>query len=545
MKEHPATNKICPKTAQRYPEFYTPKPFWKKLRENVIIFGILNLLWFLFRTGKKPTRITYPCQQVALNNVSVSASSVFASLSLSVIIVKIRNFSGIAKILALTLLVLSPMTTAVIFQTTASTLEINLPVNSQTASEEPNSDIYVVNGREIAHISNLIDLMGNNGLNFFKSTLLANNTSPDGLISPDDVILIKNNCQWGQRGGTNTDLIKELIEAIITHPEGFTGEIVIADNGQGRGSMNWDQNNAEDTSQSVRDVVAEFSDEYNVSAFLLDNIRNNQVEEYSDGNLINGYVVNSTADAETEMNVSYPKFITEYGTMLSFKHGIWNGTHYLNRLKVINMPVLKSHSGFGVTASMKHYMGVQSQPLSNGHDKIDTGGMATLMVELGLPTLNILDAIWINVNPENSMSEGPDTGYNEAVRVNIIMAGLDPIALDYWAAKFILLNSSLIVGYENPYSLDPDSTNDAGLDEAFGIWLNKSLDEFIREGYNFTNDITHMNIYANSEVVDIEILGKDYSVWVIVGSISSGLILSSIIIIVTFKKKGLMTSENK
>ncbi|NIV94818.1 DUF362 domain-containing protein, partial [candidate division KSB1 bacterium] len=59
-----------------------------------------------------------------------------------------------------------------------------------------------------------------------------------------------------------------------------------------------------------------------------------------------------------------------------------------------NMPVLKSHSWYGVTASLKHYMGVQTQRLANGHQTVATGGMGTLMVETGLPTLNIIDAIW-------------------------------------------------------------------------------------------------------------------------------------------------------
>ena len=74
-----------------------------------------------------------------------------------------------------------------------------------------------------------------------------------------------------------------------------------------------------------------------------------------------------------------------------------NGTGYEKRLKVINMPVLKSHVWYGVTASLKHYMGVQSEGeqvgvgLANGHDTVGTGGMGTLMVETGLPTLNIID----------------------------------------------------------------------------------------------------------------------------------------------------------
>ncbi|MCE7741306.1 MAG: DUF362 domain-containing protein [Candidatus Heimdallarchaeota archaeon] len=537
MKDHSVDSAKKNVELHKHLEFGYNKPIWKKIRESAVIFGILNLVWFLFRTGKKPTRITYPCQQIALTNVSASASSLLTTISLSVIFVKMRKFSSIGKIAALALLILSPVTSVIILQTTAADNEISFPINPQLAAVEPSSDIFIVNGREEAHIDNLLNMMGDNGLDFYESILVDNNTSPDGLISSSDVVLIKNNCQWDERGGTNTDLIKELIQAIINHPDGFTGEIVIADNGQGRGSMNWGNNNAEDKSQSVQDVVNQFSSVYQVSAYLWDDIRSDQVSEFSEGNMVDGYVVNSTADAETEINVSYPKFTTTYGTKISFKHGIWNGTHYEERLKIINMPILKSHSSFGVTAAMKHYMGVQSQPLTDGHNKIDTGGMATLMVELGLPTLNILDAIWINAHPETSSAEGPGTDYDEATRVNMILASLDPIALDYWAAKNILLNASKLSGYSDPYSLDPDSTNSDGLSEAFGIWLNNSLEEFVREGYVFTIIETHMNIYTNSEVLDIEVLVTELSRYFSLSLVVSALILTAVVTTVVLNKK--------
>ena len=124
-------DQVCPKSSQKFLEQATPKPFWKRIKENAVIFGLLNLVWFIFRTGKKPTRYVYPCQQAALNNVSISASTLVTSLSMSVILVNIRKFTVFGKFLALGVLVLSPITTAVIFQASASTLEVNLPVNPQ------------------------------------------------------------------------------------------------------------------------------------------------------------------------------------------------------------------------------------------------------------------------------------------------------------------------------------------------------------------------------------------------------------------------------
>jgi hypothetical protein len=248
------------------------------------------------------------------------------------------------------------------------------------------------------------------------------------------------------------------------------------------------------------------------------------VDEYSLGDMNDGYVVYDTPDPETGIYVSYPKFETDYGTKISFRDGIWNGTHYEERLKIINIPVLKSHSGFGVTATTKHYMGVQSQGVANGHDRIAAGGMGTLMAELGIPTLNIIDALWVNANPETSPSEGPGTSYTDATRTNILIAGTDPIALDYWSAKHVLLQASEMIGYVDTYSLDPDSTKSSGLTEAFGIWLNRTMDEILSAGYNVTNDELKMNIFANSLNITVG-PQKNYTPWIYLGSFGGGLLV--------------------
>jgi len=322
--------------------------------------------------------------------------------------------------------------------------EIELALEPRNATVFPASDIYVANGREHAHISELLDLMSSKDLLFYRSWKSGVNQGPQGLIGDNDVVLIKINEEWPHRGGANTDVLKELIQAIVDHPDGFAGEIVVADNGQWQGSMDWPESNAEDSSQSTQDVVNMFLSSHHVSTYSWIPIRGTRVHEYSDGDMTDGYILYDTADPETEIYVSYPKFRTQFGTYISFKNGVWNGTGYEKRLKVINIPVLKSHGSYGVTASLKHYMGVQSQGegdvgLANGHSTVATGGMGTLMVETGLPTLNIVDAIWINANPPPSSLAGPSTPYDRATRVNVLMASTDPAALDYWAAKYVLV----------------------------------------------------------------------------------------------------------
>jgi hypothetical protein len=126
-------------------------------------------------------------------------------------------------------------------------------LSGSLAQLEPASDIFVLDGTSGNDngVAELIDLMGDHGLLFYESSATGNKKGPTGIISSYDTIIIKVNCQWDERGGTNTDLLKALIEAIVEHPDGFVGEIVVADNGQAQygstghgGSLDYDRNNA-------------------------------------------------------------------------------------------------------------------------------------------------------------------------------------------------------------------------------------------------------------------------------------------------------------
>jgi len=476
--------------------------------KSLFLFGVASLLWFIFRTGTKPTRIVYPCQRAALANSSMLLS---LSIPLSLTMISTRTkrlFPAKTMTLALIIVLASATLSGQFLQgfqpavlAVKPNQELHLTLEPKNATLFPASDVFAVHGRAYAHVSDLIYLMGSQGLLFYKSDTSGTNRGPDGLIANDDVVLIKINEEWPYRGGTNTDVLKELIQAIVDHPDGFAGEIVVADNGQWQGNMNWPQSNAQDITQSTQDVVNMFSGTFNVSTYSWRAMRNIRVNEYSAGDIRDGYVATNTPDPETGFRPSYPKFKTTFGTYVSFKQGIWNGTGYEEQLKIVNVPVLKSHSWYGVTASLKHYMGVQSEEtsngFSNGHYTVGTGGMGTLMVETGLPTLNIIDAIWVNANPMTSSMSGPSTPYSWATRVNTLMASVDPVAVDYWAAKHVLVQASRLIGYTDTSTLDPDNTS-AG---QFGRWLNLTKNEIARSGYNVTNDENRMNVYVYPQPV--------------------------------------------
>jgi uncharacterized protein (DUF362 family) len=375
---------------------------------------------------------------------------------------------------------------------------------SSKASKAPASNIFAVtetNGADDG-IKILIDLMGKEGLFFYNSNLKEKNCGSNGLIKSDDVVLIKVNSQWDERGGTNTDLVKELIQIVVNHPEGFKGEIIVADNGQAQygstgqgGSLDYKNNNALDKTQSIEKVVDNFKKEYKISTYLWDKITTNVVSEYHNKDNEDGYVVNTKVNTSTDCIVSYPKFTTEFGTQVSFKFGIWKPEKedYMDKLRIINVPVLKTHMIFGVTASVKHYMGVPSDKLTRNlgyriHDKVGTGAMGTMMVETRYPDLNVLDAIWINAK----LGAGPRAKYNKAVETNIIVASTDPIALDYWASKEILCKVCEQVYKDDASSIDPDNTKPG----SFGCWLRLSLDEIKDAGIKATADESRINVFV-------------------------------------------------
>ena len=343
-------------------------------------------------------------------------------------------------------------------------------------------------------VGSLVFIETSNGLDDGVTRLLASMEAHGQyfyeMIWADSVVLIKINAQWDQRGGTNTDLIARTIEAILAHPDGFTGEIIVADNGQAQfgsagrgGSLDWQNANSACREQSTLDVIKYFQAlGYPVTGVLWDEFTTVRVREFADGDYTDGFVAEDEIRS-TGLEITYPKFTTEFGTHVSFREGIWDSEageydHY--RLKIINMPVLKSHSWLQQTGVVKNYMGVVSDRLTNSraHNSVATGGMGTQMVYTRMPVLNILDMIW--VGPDR----GPASSFNSAVEVNLIGASIDPVALDVWATRNVLIPEAERVPGGRAASMDPQGTEPG----TFGHWLRLSLYEMLAAGYEFTMD---------------------------------------------------------
>ena len=359
-------------------------------------------------------------------------------------------------------------------------------------------------GEHFIGLDRLLILMGNQGLKFYKSDVVTPLSGPDGIIAADDVIVVKINYQWPERGGTNTDVLRGLLRRIFDHPDTFTCEVVVCENSQFNSINGFDRatNNAQDHALSPHDVVAGFQAQgYRVSHFDWTAIRTTSVAEYSAGNLTNGYVV-FPYNAQLSGRISYPKFQTSYGTYISLKYGLWqpaSGNYDRAHLKFINVPVLKSHHAtYGATACVKHYMGVVSGELStNSHNAIANGILGAVQGEIQPADLNILDCIWINANPNT----GPQTTYSGATRRDELVASRDPVAADIWAVKNILIPAFLANGYIPPWpvpSADPDNPS-----SAFRVYLDRSMAYLLAAGYNATNNLAQIDTFTWSGVGDL------------------------------------------
>ena len=80
--------------------------------------------------------------------------------------------------------------------------------------------------------------------------------------------------------------------------------------------MAWYDPNSFYHNQSAQNVADFFSPEWNVSSICWDDFRDNTVEDYDDEDITSGYVRSSVWDDDTQIFVSYPKFLSAAGTYI-------------------------------------------------------------------------------------------------------------------------------------------------------------------------------------------------------------------------------------
>jgi hypothetical protein len=279
---------------------------------------------------------------------------------------------------------------------------------------------------------------------------------PSGIVGSDNIVIIKGNFQWTSRNTTSTDRIKGFIWQILQHPNGFTGEILVCDNTQEIGTgINHGDNNSEDQAQSIVDVVNTFySKGYPVYYLDWNYIWSVVAEEYSEGSYEDGFVY------EPASKISYPKFQSPSEEQyISLRYGIWDSTsqaYNSEQLCIIDFPVLKAHSMAGSTIGVKNWIGVLTTAYANPryggwqqmHHQYLFGQYALVarVMSETYPELTILDAAWTSTQDPNVLAG--------VVNTKMLLASLDPSAVSWYAAKFILTPVAL-----RPWETDPDRPN--------------------------------------------------------------------------------------
>jgi uncharacterized protein (DUF362 family) len=287
-----------------------------------------------------------------------------------------------------------------------------------------------------AGVEALLDALGGQGYKFHRSAAVGARSGPDGMIAPDDVVLVKVNAQWKYRGATNSDLVRGLVQAVLDHPDGFAGEVVLIENGQGRGSLRCDndqtyggdtsvQANANNPRHSFAWLVnARFRDP-RVSKFLLDPIRYRFLA--ADDHATDGY--------RRLASVSYPCFTTRGGNRVELRRGVWKDGAFRHNLKLLSVPVLKDHGGSELTGAVKHCYGLLSMEDGNArprHYEALGQTAAEMYALVRAPVLNVLDATWVSLDGVGGYPE------SHTRRLDRVLASQDPVALDFVAARDVL-----------------------------------------------------------------------------------------------------------
>lgn len=316
------------------------------------------------------------------------------------------------------------------------------------------------------------------------------------VVGLNDIVVLKPNAQWRGHGGTNTNTLKGFIELILAQPN-FKGEIIIAENHHAAvdNSLGWTSRNR-NGDYNLNELVDYFQEKgfANVTKYHWHDAGPNPAPLQFPGG--NGRIVEGPhqgdgyvwTDEEYEHHgrktkMTYPIFTSAYsGTTVDLKNGAWKNGNYTGQpVKFINFSTLNHHSStFGVTASVKNYLGVVD--MTCGVHGIKPAGYYNFhyvglgwskenhvgrMLERNLTSayvqrFKLLMKVVRHFGPTSGATGGAVGHFMKTIRqadLNIIaaeyvgnegrqekpvhartlLASVDPVALDYYAAKHVLL----------------------------------------------------------------------------------------------------------
>jgi len=458
--------------------------------------GFGAFLWVLFRSGTNPKRITYPCQRAAMPFAINWLLAVTAFFGGSLLLRRYAKLCGAVVLIAGVV-----WFTGALPEYTRSEVSslLSLPAWEVT---DPISTVFVMDslpptsGSLAAGDASVPDeylpdpAIDTMLLMMEKENIYLHQTAehPSGIVGADNVVIIKGNFQWNSRNTTSTDRIKGLMWQILNHPDGFSGEILVCDNVQEIGTgINENDNNSEDTDQSIPDVVNTFyAKGYPVYYLDWSYIWGAVASEYSEGDYDDGYVY------EIDTKISYPKFRSpSEDYYISMRYGVWDSLsaeYDSSRLCIIDFPVLKAHSWAGATIAVKNWIGTLTTAYADarygGWNQMHTTylfgtyALVARVIAVTYPRLTIVDAAWTTTYGPNNLYWIEET--------SMLAGSTDPVAVSWYTAKFML----------TPIARYPNQTNPDLLGGTYNSILSRWT-AFLADsaGFACTKDSSEISVY--------------------------------------------------
>jgi len=357
------------------------------------------------------------------------------------------------------------------------------PRGAYSFTEKP-ADIFLSrNGSPQQNVEKVIEMMG--GIEKF--------------IGKQDIVVLKPNMQWWNQGRTNLAAMKGFIDLVLSIPE-FSGEVIIAENNHflDESLPNAEQDNIRGWTHmsEINGDIDGVNHNVNTMIEMYHNNGHKNVTKYHWrdggpkldlwGNGQKGGVISSPAEGDGyvwiddifhfsgymglkswKVKMNYPVFTSSYsGVTIDLKNGAYQrdgngrGEYTSQPVKLINFAVINDHGGdTGITSAIKNYMGItdlscgywgtEPKGYSNvhwvgekGYQYARAGAVAYFMKTIRKADLNIITAEWVGW--------GDRILTNKATQLKTILAGLDPIALDYYSAKNIILPLSKNYDFHDP-----------------------------------------------------------------------------------------------
>jgi hypothetical protein len=303
----------------------------------------------------------------------------------------------------------------------------------------------------------------------------------ESFIDYDDVVVLKPNGQWPRQGYTHTECLKGLIDAILGRPGGFGGEIVVIEHVHRwpeealSGNYCWNMDSGDNRLNNWPDMnYFELVDFYHDEGFpnvtanpLYDSTQSSHWTPATDpGSLAVGkqgwvrHTYTTVANGRTVW-LAHPILRSTYSDKLvDLKNGVWEGGGYNGQqVKLIFLLTLNNHGTYGredyagPTSAIKCHLGIvefagasggvtlHEVGYSDGHPDAVGEAVGHLITQILSPTFYLTCAEYTGYRSRTDST---------AAHTKTVGLCADPVTLDYWMCKYVMLPCATSQTFMNP-----------------------------------------------------------------------------------------------